>query len=113
MVRQYSHFVNDSNHHSLRLEQHRIDFFNLLRMPMRFRDAQAILEGLFTEKEASSLVKRWQIVKWLWTTDLTYREIARYLHAPTQTVACMAANVVVQQATERPLMFDAPVWRDS
>jgi Trp operon repressor len=60
---------------------------------------------LFTKPEITSLIKRWQIVKWLWTTDLTYREIATVFKVSLRMVSHLALKIQEKQKAQRPFMF--------
>jgi Trp operon repressor len=105
MVRPFSHRVTNINDHSSHPDKQYIDLLNVLRMSKRFQDTDALVTGLFSEAEVTNLTKRWQIVKWLWTTDLTYREIAQSFNTSTRAVLQLATKIQVKQEAQRPFMF--------
>jgi Trp operon repressor len=103
MARPLAHKVIYPDQHGLGLSQRYFDLINIFRSLKLFREVSGLLEGLFSDGELKKIILRWQIAKWLWTTDLTYREIARILHISFQTVGSVADKILSEQ--HRDFMF--------
>lgn len=54
------------------------------------KEAEALLIDLLTPAELEEFETRWQIAVLLWTTDKTYKEIAKELETSTTTVTRVA-----------------------
>lgn len=53
-------------------------------------EARDFLRDLMTIDELDAIAQRWHIARLLWTTNLSYNEIAKKAHASTTTVTRVA-----------------------
>lgn len=69
--------------------RHKILFGAILKLKNE-REAAAFFRDLLTIGELDAASERWQMAKLLWTTNLTYKEIAKKTGGSTTTVTRVA-----------------------
>lgn len=69
---------------------HHKKLFSAIRAIRSDSEARDFLRDLMTIGELDALSERWHIARLLWTTNLSYKEIAKKTHASTTTVTRVA-----------------------
>jgi Trp operon repressor len=93
MVRPFAHRLIYPARHILMYSQQHNDFLSIFKVCRRFVDIDGFFYGFLTKSEMEMFITRWQIVKWLWTTDLTSQIIARNLKVSTRTITFVAERI--------------------